>query len=133
VSCTELTVVDHPAGPPTITFEDIQPRQVTEFKDSIVVVISFKDPDGDIGYDDPNIYSLSVRDMRLEKPDWYHVSLLGVEGSEVNLKGTFNLTIKNSFLLGTSGSEKTSYEIILLDRAGNRSNAILTDQITIVK
>jgi hypothetical protein len=133
VSCTELTVIEHPAGPPTITFTDIQPKQVTEFKDSIVISISYRDRDGDIGYDDPNIYSLSVRDTRLENPDWYHVAMLNPEGSEVNLVGDINLKIKNSFLLGTGASEKTSYELMLRDRAGNQSNIIETDKITIVR
>jgi hypothetical protein len=127
----ETTVLPVVAGPPLIQYVDIQPRALTEFADSIIIRIAYEDPNGDIGYDDPNIYSLAVQDMRLDSPDWYHVQMLGPEGEELSIQGEFALKIKNSFLLGTGQTETTSYQLMLKDRAGNESNIIQTDAITI--
>ena len=131
-SCTE-TVLPVVAGPPIITYVDIQPRIITEFADSIIVRLSYEDPNGDIGYDDPNIYSLAIQDMRLDSSDWYHVQMLAPEGSEISIQGELALKIKNSFLLGTGQTETTSFQLMLKDRAGNESNIIRTDAITIKK
>lgn len=130
-SCTETTVLPVTAGPPIIQYVDIQPRIITEFEDSIVIRLSYEDPNGDLGYDNPNIKSLAIQDLRLEAPDWYHVQMLAPEGEELSIQGEFELTIKNSFLLGTGETETTSYQLFLKDRAGNESNVIQTDPITI--
>lgn len=127
----ETTVLPVVAGPPSIVYVDIQPRTITEFADSIIITFSYKDPNGDVGYDDPNIMSLAVQDMRLENPDWYHVRMLAPEGEELDIHGELRLEIRNSFLLGTGATETTSYQLMLKDRAGNESNVIQTDPITI--
>lgn len=127
----ETTVLPVSAGPPVIQYLDVQPRVITEFADSIIITFKYDDPNGDIGTDDPNIYSLAVQDMRLENPDWYHVSMLAPENEELSISGVLELKIKNSFLLGTGTTETTSYQLMLKDRAGNESNIIQTDQIQI--
>jgi len=73
-SCTEVTLVEPIAGGPSIEFIDVQPRTIKEFKDSIVITISYKDPDGDLGHVDPDINLMSVHDLRLKNADSYHHS-----------------------------------------------------------
>jgi hypothetical protein len=130
-SCSETTVLPVTSGPPIIQYVDIQPREITEFADSIIIRISYEDPNGDIGYDNPNIGSLAIQDLRLEAPDWYHVQMLAPQGQELSIAGELQLKIKNSFLLGTGETETTSYQLTLVDRAGNESNVVITDPITI--
>ena len=67
----------------------------------------------------------------MEAPDWYHVQMLAPQGQELSIAGELQLKIKNSFLLGTGETETTSYQLTLVDRAGNESNVVITDPITI--
>lgn len=132
-SCTEVNLVDSVPGPPSISFISIEPKVVREFKDSIIIRIRYQDPDGDFGHSDPDIELLSVHDLRLKNPDGYHVSPLAPKDSKISIDGELEIYLKNSFLLGTGDEEPTSYELIMTDRSGNKSNAMITDQIRIVR
>ena len=132
-ACTEVSLVEPTAGGPSIEFVDIQPRTITEFKDSIVITIKYKDPDGDLGHVDPDINLITVHDLRLENSDSYFVPLLAPSNSKISIEGELEVKLKNTFLLGSGASEQTSYEIVMRDRAGNASNPIITDNVTITR
>ena len=131
--CTEVNVIDKPAGPPVLEFVDIQPTNVIEFQDSILITFKYKDPDGDLGYEDPDVRSLSIHDLRLEKPDSQHVGLLAPLENHLDIEGELTVKLKNTFLLGSNDTEVTTYRLILTDRSGNQSNPIQTDEISIVR
>ena len=131
--CTEVNVIDGAPGPPVIEYVDIQPRVVTEFKDSILITFKYADPDGDLGHENPDIQPLSIHDLRLKKADKQHVSLLAPMDTKIDIEGQLTVKLKNTFLLGSSNKEVTTYELILTDRAGNASNRILTDEISIIR
>jgi hypothetical protein len=132
-SCTDVTLVTPVAGGPTISFVSIGPSEVREFKDSIIITIRYQDPDGDLGHQNPDIELLSVHDLRLEKADGYHVSLLAPPEDQLSIEGDLEVYLKNTFLLGTGDEERTSYELILTDRAGNKSNPLVTNEIKIIR
>tara|TARA_B100000745_G_C20104413_1_gene377910 strand:+ start:443 stop:889 length:447 start_codon:yes stop_codon:yes gene_type:complete len=132
-SCTEVTLVEKPAGPPVIEYVDIQPREVKEFQDSILITFKYADPDGDLGYENPDIKPLSIHDLRLQTADYQHVGLLAPMDANVDISGELTVKLKNTFLLGSSDKEVTTYELIFTDRAGNASNPIQTDEISIVR
>jgi hypothetical protein len=126
-------LVEPQAGGPTIEFVDIQPRTIKEFTDSVVITIKYKDPDGDLGHVDPDINLISVHDLRLLKADAYHVPLLAPTSSKINIEGVLEVKLTNTFLLGSGASEQTTYELIMSDRAGNKSNPIITDAVQIIR
>ncbi|MCB0735653.1 MAG: hypothetical protein H6608_07540 [Flavobacteriales bacterium] len=132
-ACTEVTLVQPQSGPPTISFISIEPTIVKEFTDSITIRIKYQDPDGDLGSEDPDLELLTIQDLRLQDADGYHVALLAPPDSKVSISGELEIYLKNTFLLGTADQEITSYELIMTDRAGNKSNPMATDQITIVR
>lgn len=132
-ACTEVTVVEPQAGGPLIEYVDIQPRTIREFKDSITITIKYSDPNGDLGHTDPDINLISVQDLRLSKADTYHVPLLAPTKSTISIEGVLQVKLQNTFLLGSGATEQTSYELILSDRAGNRSNPVITDPVSIVR
>lgn len=132
-SCTEVTLVEKPAGPPIIEYVDIQPREVKEFQDSILITFKYSDPDGDLGYENPDIRPLAIHDLRLETSDYQHVGLLAPIDANVDISGELTVKLKNTFLLGSSEKEVTTYELIFTDRAGNPSNPIQTDEISIIR
>ena len=116
---------------PIIRYLSISPKIVTEFTDSIVVEFEYKDGDGDLGNKDPDFAFLSVQDARLKNPDFYYVPPLAPIGSNIPIEGKLQIKVRNTFLLGVGGDELTSYEIRMRDRAGNWSNYINTETITI--
>lgn len=130
--CTKETVVQVTENPvPIIRYLSINPKTVNEFTDSILVSFEYKDGDGDLGHKDPDILLLSVHDARLKNPDYYYIPPLAPVDSRISISGTLTVRIRNTFLLGAGGDEQTSYEIRMQDRAGNWSNYINTDVITI--
>jgi hypothetical protein len=125
---------DNKAGAaPTISFISVSSVDLKEYKDSLTILISYSDADGDIGQDDPDINDLKVKDRRLSEADYYFVKPLAPPNSSIAISGTLAIQIKNTFLLGTGNSEITQFDIQLKDRAGHWSNTVNTPQITISK
>jgi len=118
---------------PLIRLVSVSSKQLKQFKDSLTITIEYTDGDGDIGETNPDQNDLEIKDQRLSKPDFYFVKPLTPPNANIKVKGTIAVQIKNTFLLGTANSEITVFEIRLKDRAGNWSNSIKTDIITIIK
>jgi hypothetical protein len=116
---------------PEIAFVSMSAQSVQEFNQRVKVRFSYKDGDGDLGQEDPDNYTLWVKDARLEGTDGYHIPPLAPEGSEVPIQGELEVELNALFLLGNSDQEETSYTVYVIDRAGNRSNEFTTGTITI--
>jgi len=126
-ACKKETI----APEPEIAFVSASPLVVTQFKDSIEVVISYKDNTGDIGDESANEFSLAVKDSRLAHPDFYHIQPLTPDNKKLKIEGELKIKINTMFLLGTGTTETTILTIKLKDREGNWSNEIKTPVITI--
>lgn len=118
---------------PLIRISAVQPMTVQEFEERITITIDYEDGDGDLGFEDPDEYSLEVLDSRLTEPDLYHVPPLSPVGSTISIKGSFNIELKNSFLLGNGNQESVTYKIKIRDRKGNWSNEVQTPVVTVIK
>ena len=116
---------------PSISLSSMHPREVQQFKDSIVFEIAYEDGDGDVGFQHPDSFSLTIRDARVSQPDWFFVSPRAPLGEEVAISGTFSFTLRNTFLLGNGGNEQTTYIIRLKDRAGHWSNEVTSPPVII--
>lgn len=116
---------------PEIAFVSMSTQSVHEFDERVTVRFSYKDGDGDLGQEDPDNYTLWVKDARLEGTDGYHIPPLAPEDAEVPIQGELDVELNALFLLGNSGQEETSYTMYIIDRAGNRSNEFTTGMITI--
>lgn len=118
---------------PEIEFISLTPSTTPEFSQDVRLVIKYKDGDGDIGTEDPDSYSLFVKDARLPNADEYHVQPLSPPGSNIQIEGELKIKLAGLFVIGTDSTEKTSFKVKLKDRAGNFSNEISTTSITITK
>jgi len=116
---------------PKIQFVSINPNSVIQFQDSVVITISYEDGDGDLGDYSADSLSISIRDTRLVKPDFYHLKPLAPKESNVKIKGQLDIKLKNLFLLGQGKAEQTQFEIKLKDRNQNWSNTVTTSTIAI--
>lgn len=116
---------------PEIEFVSMSASQVEEFSNSIEVVFRYKDRNGDIGEQDPDAICLSVKDARLENPDYYHIPPVTPDLEELKVEGDIGVFMNPLFLLGSTQEETTTLTLQLRDRAGNWSNSIQTPVITI--
>jgi len=117
---------------PEIEIVSVSPVQVDEFAEGVVLRFSYKDGDGDLGETDPDAYTLWVKDSRLNAADGYHIPPLAPPDAEVAIQGELEVTLTPLFLLGSSGQEVLTYTFYISDRAGNKSNELVTSSINVV-
>lgn len=129
IACSKEDPVD-PA--PVIEFQSISDEVVMEFENEIAVTFNYQDANGDLGYQDPDIYALRVKDARLLEYDWYHIPPITPEQEELQVEGSFTVYLNSLFLLGNAEQEITTFSIQVKDRAGNWSNQIITPEVLIV-
>ena len=116
---------------PFIAIESVEPTTLTQFQDSIIVILTYDDGDGDLGYFDPDSAALAVTDSRFSEPDLYFVQALAPDGEALHIRGTLRIGLTPPFILGNGSSETISYTMQIKDRAGNWSNTVITPDITI--
>ena len=116
---------------PEIVFESISPPTPQEYSDSIVIVISYSDRDGNLGENNPDVHNLFVQDNRNDIEYKYRIPELSPSGSVISIQGTFTIKINGTGITDESSSQKVNYNIYVKDRAGNKSNTITTSSITI--
>ena len=122
-----------PTPVPQIEFVSITPTTVTEYVDSINIVISYSDYDGDLGENIDSVKNMFVTDSRNAVVYEYRINQLAPSGSNIHIKGSLNTIIKNTAITDNSNSQTVSYSIYVKDRAGNQSNVVSTSAITVVK
>lgn len=118
---------------PQISLLEQSATTLKAFEDKLVITISYEDGDGDLGNPDPDINSIFVKDARLEKADEYYLSPLAPEDARISISGTLQLELSTTFVLGNGTEEKTRFSIHFVDRSGNQSNTLETDEITIIR
>jgi len=131
VACKK-ELVDIMPREPSIELISVGPSTVIEFEQAVVLRFSYEDGDGDLGRDDPDDHSLWVKDSRLNTADGYHIIPLSPPDTELAIKGELEVQLSPLFLLGNGTEEQMTYSFHVVDRAGNRSNEIVTSMITIL-
>ncbi|MCB0625086.1 MAG: hypothetical protein KDC43_14525, partial [Saprospiraceae bacterium] len=76
---------------PLIDLVAISADTLVEFQENLVLTISYKDGDGDLGTSDPDVNSIFVQDNRLEKPDEYYLPPLAPEEAKISIQGQLDL------------------------------------------
>lgn len=131
VACKK-EVVDIMPREPSIELISVGPSTVIEFEQPIVLRFKYEDGDGDLGQTDPDDHSLWVKDSRLKTADGYHIIPLSPPDTELAIRGELEVQLSPLFLLGNGTEEQMTYSFHVVDRAGNRSNEIVTTMITIL-
>ena len=116
---------------PSIELISIDPLNVVQFQDSVIIKVSYQDGNGDLGGFPADSVNLFVVDNRNGVPFEFRIQELVPGGAEVPIKGTINITLQNLFLTGSGSQENVSFSIHAIDRAGNRSNVVNTPQVTV--
>jgi len=113
--------------------------------DTLTIFFSFTDGDGDLSSADSiDIFLLDSRFPSLQTP--YKFPLIPTEGTENGIKGEVSIRIPNSIPgsiccidngfacppISSIAVDTFSYEIQIRDRAGNFSNKIRTEELTVL-
>jgi len=122
---------DSISGSPQITFLDITPGKLVQYQSPVFIRIKYTDAQGDLGEDNPDTYSLEIRDSRLGSPDSYHIPPLSPPDASLHISGELKIRINKLFLIGNSKQETTTFRIRMKDKAGNWSNEITTSVVVI--
>jgi hypothetical protein len=122
---------------PHIEFVDIQPAEVRQFRDSIVITLRFTDGDGDLGDDGSGDKNLVVKDNRTQFPDslttiYYTLPNLSPNAKNPSIQGNIIITVAPTIITPGQSSDQTDFTIYLYDRADNKSNVVITDPISII-
>jgi hypothetical protein len=119
---------------PSIELLSVNQSQVTEFVDSLVFTISYRDGDGNLGTESPDSTVIELRDNRDSENliFGYHLSPRSPNGSSLIVQGQLQIVLKNIIILNSANnSETTSFSIRIKDRAQNWSNMVESGEISI--
>lgn len=111
-------------------------QEVQQFSDELIFTILYSDGDGDLGTEDPDIFSIELidtRDPSVLKFE-YHLSPRSPSGTEVSITGELDVVLEHSILIDESNDmEETTFKIRIKDRAGNWSNEVETGMFMIMR
>lgn len=121
---------------PEIDLKGVSATTVTASTDSLAFLIEYTDGDGDLGTNDPDDTVIELVDKRDSETLVfnYHLQPLAPPDSEIAITGELNIVLDHTIILDENNdSETTTFTIRLKDRAGNWSNVVETEMITIVR
>lgn len=118
---------------PEITLVGLSHDTIRQYQDALVIRIGYQDGDGDIGFEDPEMYALFVRDIRLAEFDGFYIGPIAPPGSAVPIQGELTIEFPSLFLFGNGNTELTRFEIKMIDRAGQESNVLETGFVAITR
>ena len=95
ISCKKEEIVN---DIPSIELIETSPTQVVELMEPIYFKISYRDGNGDLGENDPNVHNLILRDPRIDIKYEYRISELVPGGAEVPISGVLVFSIPNAFI-----------------------------------
>lgn len=116
---------------PAITFVSVSPQSATQYSDSLTFVIGYEDGDGDLGTNDPDAKNLFLTDSRNNVTYQFRVKQLSPNNSSISIKGSLSIVLDNVGLINGTSAEQTTFSVYVVDRAGNQSNTVNSDMITI--
>ena len=118
---------------PQLTFQNLNPTSIIEFDGPITFSIIYKDGDGDLGENNPNINNLFLKDQRNDIIYEYRIQELSPNGANIAITGSIDLVLNTTSITDESNEQEAIFDIYVIDRAGNQSNTISSDPLTIYK
>ena len=137
IACFSLGCTDEGieiSNTPEIEFISISPQQVVAYEEKVIIRIKYVDGDGDLGENNPDVKNLTVTDSRNQVGFQFRIPELAPPGSELAITGELPIELDGVAIIDPdSQSEVVEYQVQLIDRAGNQSNMVNTDQIIVTR
>lgn len=117
---------------PSISFDSISPNPAIKYRDTILIVISYTDGDGDLGIDSADVKNLFVTDSRNNVVSEFRIPQLAPTGATIAIQGNLDVVLPPQIFINDNDSTETvSYSLYIVDRAGHKSNTITTKSLVI--
>ena len=117
---------------PEISFVSIGPGSIYQNKDSVIIRISYRDGDGDLGENNSDVQNAEITNFRNNLTYKFRIRQLAPTNANVAIQGELEIVVPGVAMENTSlASESTYFTVSIIDRAGNKSNQISTDNITV--
>lgn len=129
ISCKKDDEVDFA---PSIEFKSISPGTIEEYRDSVVITISYLDKNGDLGENETEIPNAFVRDLRNNLTYSFRIRQLA-PNTEIAIQGNLEIVVPQVARINSNSAiESATFEVFVKDRAGSESNKVTTSAVTIV-
>ncbi|WNJ19570.1 hypothetical protein [Pontibacter sp. G13] len=119
---------------PAIEFIDIQPKEVRQWQDSILVTFRFEDGDGDLGEANDTSASIALIDSRVndgiserDATQTFRLPNLVSDAKNPSIQGEITVRIPFTVIRPPALAETIRYEIRLWDQAGHAATPINGD------
>jgi hypothetical protein len=122
---------EKPGDVPEIEFVSILPSTVKALQDTLVVRIAYRDGNGDLGENNSGVKNAFVKDLRNGLEYSFRIRQLAPDNSVISIKGELDIIIPALSSPLSGNTESASFQVYVKDRAGNKSNTILSSVITI--
>lgn len=136
VACQPIRFFDET---PLIEFVSIEPLVAREGVDSIVIIFSFKDGDGDLGLEEGDTTNdITVIDRRVGAPNFgdilypYRLPFITPPGQSKQISGEVRLVIENTIRRPGLPTDTARYVIRIRDRANRFSNTIECPPVAVI-
>ncbi len=131
ISCKKEVVTVSPQ--PYIEFVDIFPREVRQNVDEVLITIKYRDGDGDLGDNNPEVKNVYVKDLRNDLFYTFRLKQLASDDAGIAITGKININMGNTIMVSNADQEYANFGLFVFDRAGNISNIVVTDSIIVKK
>jgi hypothetical protein len=119
---------------PSITFNSISPNPAIKYVDTITIVISYTDGDGDLGVDSPDVKNMFVTDSRNNVTSSFRIRQLAPSGSNIAIEGKLDIVLPAQIFVNDNDTTETAtFSVYVVDRAGHKSNMVQTTPLVINK
>jgi hypothetical protein len=117
---------------PAIKFVSMAPNPAKKYQDTVTIVISYIDGDGDLGIDSPDAKNLYVTDSRNNVVSQFRIHQLAPTGSNIAIEGNLDVVLPpQGFVNDSDATETATFSIYVVDRAGHQSNTVQTAPLVI--
>lgn len=118
---------------PYIEFINISPENVQEFKEKITITIFYRDENGDLGENNPEIKNLFLKDNRNNIIYEYRIEQLAPDNANISIQGNLNIELNGTGITNEENEQTVTFDIYIIDRSGNQSNTVSSTPIVIYK
>ena len=119
---------------PQLEFVAVSPEQVTEFEDSLVFTVRYRDNNGDLGENNPDVKNLFLTDRRINLTYEYRIRQLAPSVQSVPITGNLEIVLPTVARTDTLvAQELADFSMYVVDRAGNKSNVVVSTPVRIMK
>jgi hypothetical protein len=118
---------------PEIEFVSVTPTTLKEFSAPLSFTIKYRDGDGNLGENNADVKNLFLTDNRINVTYTYRIQQLAPDNTTIPIQGTLNIDLASVNIINSASSQTVTYSIYVVDRAGNKSNVVTSDVITVTK